>query len=352
MELSRRKAIKSMVAASIAGIFFGDSSRAQAREDSQESMINVMLPRSYSPPLYGKKSIDYQYRLKIAIMDYLQDNYSHSHLPFWKCKLKDIDMEKRMLNIIHWIIQSLKKLESNQYKPDPAWILAQIMKESYFYEFALSGDFAAGICQFIPSTAKYKDMITPDNTDLNKSSLHRPDLADQLQRYRNLLGKVGELESQYSQLFVYDREFLYNLLQAKAQGRDFPAAKEYMQVLTEAKDLREEIKQARKNYRQFLLANYKGKNIFDPADRRFFEQFDQRVLYKAPISAMVNMMSNNLRARHGNILTATAGYNAGLSRTYSSKGQYENYGKFPAMQETTTYVSRILINHHEIAKRM
>ena len=261
-------------------------------------------------------------------------------------------MEKRLLNIIYWIVESLKKQGENQYTPDPAWILAQIMSESFFYEFALSGDFAAGICQFIPSTAKNYNMLTPDITNLNKNLLHRPDLANQLQRYYNLLQKLGNMESQYSQLFVYDREFLYNLLQAKAQGRDFPAAEEYMQVMSEAEELKKEIKLSRKDYRQFLMVNYEGKNIFDKADNRFFQGFDQRVLYKAPISAMVEMMSNNLRARHGNILTATAGYNAGLSRTYSSKGQYENYGKFPAIQETTTYVSRILINHHEIAKRM
>ena len=65
------------------------------------------------------------------------------------------------------------------------------------------------------------------------------------------------------------------------------------------------------------------------------------------------MMAENLRSRSGNILAATAGYNAGLGNTdYAKAGIYEPYGRIPNFAETVDYVSKILVNHHEIARRM
>ena len=63
-------------------------------------------------------------------------------------------------------------------------------------------------------------------------------------------------------------------------------------------------------------------------------------------------LAENLRARGGNLLAATAAYNAGLSRTYTSRSGYEPYGQMPPFRETVAYLSRIVVNHHEIARRM
>jgi hypothetical protein len=109
---------------------------------------------------------------------------------------------------------------------------------------------------------------------------------------------------------------------------------------------------SRDNCRLFLSENFQNRSIFSPQDVAFLEKFDQRVLYSHSINAMVKMMAENLRARGGNILAATAGYNAGLGNTDSKGGVYTAYGRIPNFAETVEYVSRILVNHHEITRRI
>ena len=41
----------------------------------------------------------------------------------------------------------------------------------------------------------------------------------------------------------------------------------------------------------------------------------------------------------------------GLSSTLA-EGMYEPYGKIPANEQATTYLSHVLINHYEITRRM
>jgi soluble lytic murein transglycosylase-like protein len=101
-----------------------------------------------------------------------------------------------------------------------------------------------------------------------------------------------------------------------------------------------------------LQANYENRSIFNDQDVRFFYRFDQRVTYRKPIQGMIQIMAENLRARSGNILAATAAYNAGLSQTYTGRSGYQPFGRIPPFQETVAYLSRIVVNHHEIAKRI
>lgn len=122
--------------------------------------------------------------------------------------------------------------------------------------------------------------------------------------------------------------------------------------LEQLESLDKQIAEARSEYRMFLQANYEDRSIFDSRDVQFLYRFDQRVTYKKPIQGMVQIMAENLRARNGNLLAATAAYNAGLSRTYTKRAGYEPFGQMPPFRETVAYLSRIVVNHHEIGQRM
>jgi soluble lytic murein transglycosylase-like protein len=145
---------------------------------------------------------------------------------------------------------------------------------------------------------------------------------------------------------------LRQALEAADRGERMTRARAYLQALDEADRLYQAIGQARDNYRGFLQANFEGRSIFNRNDLRFLSDFDERVLYAKPISAMTRIMARHLKARNGNILAATAGYNAGLGRTRYRSRIYDRYGRIPAIEETVNYVSRILIKHHELLQRL
>ena len=66
---------------------------------------------------------------------------------------------------------------------------------------------------------------------------------------------------------------------------------------------------------------------------------------------MVKMLANALRVRNGNILSASAAYNAGLSKTWTKQPIYQRYGFIPAYAETSRYVSKVVANYEEISLR-
>ena len=66
---------------------------------------------------------------------------------------------------------------------------------------------------------------------------------------------------------------------------------------------------------------------------------------------MVHMLANALRVRNGNVLAASAAYNAGLRRTWTNETIYNQYGFIPNIEETSIYVSRIVANYEEISRR-
>ena len=113
----------------------------------------------------------------------------------------------------------------------------------------------------------------------------------------------------------------------------------------------EKMDAAKENYVNYLRENFAERDIFKKADLDFLLQFDERVTYKKPIHAMILMLARSLRARNGNIIAAAAGYNAGLSRT-KAHGPYRPFGRIPNFDETATYISRVLINHYEISRRL
>ncbi|MFW6142617.1 MAG: transglycosylase SLT domain-containing protein [Desulfovermiculus sp.] len=346
--MHRRQVLAALAAAGLSGLYPGQS---QAGWAESSPSVGIIQPRSRTIPRSEQERKKYEYRLWRAVLDLIEEWYGQGNLPVWRRPLAEIDMKKRVINIAYWVMRSIPQ-EEDVYPVDPAWIMAQIMEESFFYEFAVSWAFAVGICQFMSATARSVGMVCPENSLLDPGELERPDLALSLTQLQELQKERRKLVSSDPTLFQDPQAKLKEVLSALAAGEGYPRSDSDLSRLEEAERLDTQIADARSSYRRFLQANYEGRSIFDSRDLHFFKRFDQRVTYKKPVQGMVRIMAENLRARGGNLLAATAAYNAGLSRTHTSRNGYESYGQMPAFQETVAYLSRIVVNHHEIARRI
>ena len=347
--MHRREVIAVLAATGLGYLCPGRSLAGEVHSDG--SSIGIIQPKTRTIPADQRERKNFEYRLGTAVLDVLEEWYGQGNLPVWGRTLPEIDMHKRVVNIVYWVMHSIPSQEK-VYPVDPVWIMAQIMEESCFYEFAVSWAFAVGICQFMSATARSVGMICPENSSLSASGLKRPDLALSLNKLQKLQNQRRELIDSDPKLFQNTQAKLEELLKSLAAGETYDHAQRDVSRLERLDQLDKEIAEARSEYRTFLQANYAGRSIFDSRDVEFFYRFDQRVTYKKPIQGMVKIMAQNLRARGGNLLAATAAYNAGLSRTYTNRAQYETYGRMPPFRETVAYLSRIVVNHHEIARRM
>ncbi len=346
--MHRRALLKGAVAGAIAPLF-AVSGRSDPNYHSEPG-VRIMVPPDYNPPVYGQKGKEYTYRLGQAVLDYIQKFYSGKKMPIWGCAPEETDLEKRITNIAYWVGKGTAKYQGI-YPLDPAWIMAQIMAESFFHEFAISSALAVGICQFISSTAERYGLVCADQTDLPPEDLRLAHLSSELDKYYSLWDRLNALKDE-NWMFGNEDQVLRRALNALNKGEDAPWAKRYLHLLGEEEKLINGRESARQNYTRFLEANFEGRSIFDHSDLKFLNRFDQRVTYTAPIMAMSEMMAAHLKERQGNILTATAGYNAGLGNTRSDSRLYAPFGFMPSFEETVAYVSRIAINHHQIISRI
>ena len=236
---------------------------------------------------------------------------------------------------------------------DPAWIMAQIMAESFYSEFAVSRAMAVGICQFIAPTAREYGMLTAGDLETHHSPpVRRAQWAGELERYYARRKRWKQAMRRRNAIAPDARAALEDAARAQAKGLPWPLAGEYLRAQARVDELDAEVKESRSRFQDFLSANFEGRSIFDKADVGFFKKFDERVLYRKPVDAMTLMLARALKARQGYILAAAAGYHAGLSLTRDDDRLYGRYGRIPAIDETVTYISRILINHHEIVSRI
>lgn len=314
------------------------------------SPINVIIPARYALPEVNKSS-NYAFRLTRATLDFLEASYAGQTVPIWYRKFEEIDFEKRVSNITYWIMQGAQRYQTI-HPVDPAWIMAQIMHESYFYEFAVSGSLAVGICQFVSRTAHEFEMLCAGDKAEHKSAGYKmAELADEESRYFSLIRQKRNFTRTNQMRDDFNFE---NLVEAIAAGgaQSWQAdAEKYLANKARLEAFDEDIRQARDGYTQFIRANLEGRDIFNEADLDFLLQFDERVTYKKPIFGMIQMLARSLRARNGYIIAAAAGYNAGLSTTLA-EGLFRPYGKIPNFEETVTYLSRVFVLHHEISKRI
>lgn len=296
-------------------------------------------------------SANQQAKLTQAVIDVLETHYSRMTLQFWETPFEKIDFEKRITNIVYWLDRSLQT-HKNLHPLDPVWVLSQIMAESLFCEFALSGSLAAGICQFMPRTASkgYNMLIAGAATKHHQPPYRKPHLANSLNEYNQLIGE----RAKYKKSSRADARFnLRTALQQLADGKPArQAARQQLERDAEIAKYTDKIRRARSNYVEYIEVNITelGKrDIF--GETEFFVNFDERFTYRKPIDGMVHMLANALRVRGGNILSAAAAYNAGLSRTWTDEALYTHYGTLPNFAETSQYLSRIVANYEEIANR-
>lgn len=351
MDEHRRKTLKWSLAATLMTLAPGAASHCRAAApDEAFSSVNIIIPRTYVPPITGSQGDKYKYSLVRATLDYIEEHYSRRNLPVWNRPLDRVDIEKRLYNIIYWISEGISE-HRKVYPVDPAWIIAQIMAESFFYEFAASYALAVGVCQFVPATARRYDMICAgDRPEHHKPPYKLTEMAGKVDEYYQLRDKKNQARRAYSN-GKSTQAHLIEALEALVNGGRKSDAQHLLEWMKLEDEYREQYRQASKDYRRYLAANFEGRNIFNRKDVEFLRTFDERATYRKPVKSMVLMMAQGLKARNGNIIAATAAYNAGLNRTQDS-GPYSAYGKLPDFEQTVTYVSHIFINHHEILKRM
>ncbi|OQX02047.1 MAG: hypothetical protein BWK80_58725 [Desulfobacteraceae bacterium IS3] len=321
-----------------------------AEKSGTASPIHVIIPKEYEPPVEPAD----QQGLTQAVLLYISDCYRGKKLPVWGRPFEDVNLEKRITNIVYWIASGIKE-HRNIYPIDPAWVVAQIMAESFFYEFAISKSLAVGLCQFIlPTAREYGILCAGDRPEHGKAPYSNPESAGKAEEYYRLKKELQDCKENDAPENMLTIESALKII---AKG-DCSTQKEYagkhLNYLNRLHESDQKILTARDQYRTYLQQNIiaesgQEKDIFKDTD--FFREFDERFTYKKPISAMVQMLAKGLKSKNGNILASAAGYNAGLSRTEDS-GPYKPYGKIPAISETATYLSHVLVNHYEIIKRI
>ncbi|MFQ5585014.1 MAG: transglycosylase SLT domain-containing protein, partial [Calditrichia bacterium] len=304
----------------------------------------------YAPPI-GPENKEYQFKLARATLDFLEKNFSATPIPVWNKRFSEVDLEKRITNIVYWVIEGVR-LHRKLYPLDPVWIIAQIMKESYFYEFAVSKALAVGICQFVQPTAQsYKMLCAGTKPEHAQAPFKLPEFAAKAQEYYRLRQERSRYRRKQKPPQSWSLEEALRIIQSGEVKAHQKAAGDYLAYLEKVKSFDDKVVQARDDFRKYLRANVEGLDIFNKADLTFILNFDERFTYKKPVFSMVKMLALGLKARNGNILAATVAYNAGLSSTLGN-GMYKRYGTIPAIEQTTTYLSHVLINHYEISERM
>lgn len=307
--------------------------------------LQFTVEKSYRPDL----SADFQRRLTRAVLSILNQHYNVNALPIWKRPLHEIQFQPRLESIIHWLAVGCER-HQRIYPIDPVWIIAQMFMESLFCETAISSASAVGVAQFMRPTAQGYGMICAgDRPEHSAPPFLHPQDARSYDEYL----RVQKEESQYREANKINSLNLQECLQLMGEGnssRIKSRLREHQEYIGTRDRYRAQMSSARERYRQYLVDNSQGKSVLK--DGALLAQIDERLTHEKPVQAMVQMLSEHLRARKGNILAAAAGYNAGLSRTNSTASLYKPYGLVPSINETVQYVSKIVVIYHELRLRL
>lgn len=350
MQTTRRSFLRRCGSGLMLSIGSSEAIGHQISDECPNTPINVILPDDPQSVLMAANGPDYEYRLRKAVLKMIADHYRGRRLPVWGKNYEEVELEKRILNIAHWVLRSVRE-HASVYPIDPAWLLAQIMAESFFYEFAVSSALAVGICQITQPTAEDYGLLCAGSRDEHARPPYKlPELAGKARLYY-ALRKERRRFSRRKPTHELSLEDALAELTTKENTVDPAIVTEQLRYLRELKALDQRRHEARDAFREYLKENAQDRDIFNDADAAFLLRFDQRFTYRAPIAVTVQLMTQALRARNGNILAATAAYHAGLGNTRAN-GFYAPYGWIPEYAETINYINKVLIHYHEIGLRL
>ncbi|MEJ2247402.1 MAG: hypothetical protein P8Y80_15205 [Acidobacteriota bacterium] len=318
-------------------------------QPEQLPKLQFLVPADYRPP--SSDDVAYHRRLVRATLQYIEYFADGENIAQWNKPFARIDFEKRLDHMVPVLTQALATVA--KHPMDPAWLLAQIFKESRFYEFAVSSSLAFGPCQFVMSTANHYGLGCAGNraTTVPESGIREQaelvELVDRYEEAQRLLREFRRSNSRFQRIQVAD---VFERLLAGDPGVQ-ALAEEYLEFEKQEESLRLNVREARTRYVESVLDGVRDRDIFNPLDLQFLEAFDQRFTYRS-LTAMVAYMGEELAKFNGNIVAATASYNAGRSAAMDRKHPFLRYGRIPGNEETSLYVSRIMNSFSEISLRM
>lgn len=288
-----------------------------------------------------------------ATLQLLADMFPKAPLPLWKKPLQEIEMGYKLQVTIEHVAKGIRQHETI-FPLDPVWVVSQIMAESFFYDGAVSSAMAVGLCQIIPATARENGLLVAlDKPEHRFAPYAKPERSGALHAYEQVVKERQRIlrQERPKQELTQDEA-----VRAIAENKIEPVLKRAKDTLAwknKLKELDETLKNLRAECREYLEANFSENGGADPVrNSAFFLEFDHRFVHERCIPVMVSILAKNLQKRNGNILSAAAGYNAGLSTTSFEEKFYAPYGRIPAFEETTRYISRIVGNYHEIYNRI
>ena len=172
--------------------------------------IRIMQSPDPEPLLAEIRAPEFAQRLAQATYDFVATAYATGNLPLWKKPLAQVDLLARMRLAAEAMLPAITA-NAGVYPVDPAWLMGQILAESFFDEFAISSSLAVGMCQFIRTTAKEYGMVCAD-APLISAGLREPQWQDEARRAETLRTTVRHLRRAHPDLFARPEQGLRQLV--------------------------------------------------------------------------------------------------------------------------------------------
>ncbi|MBN2241495.1 MAG: hypothetical protein JW793_02300 [Acidobacteria bacterium] len=318
-------------------------------QPEQAPGLQFLVPADYRPP--SPEDAAYRRRLVRATLQYVEYFAGGENIALWDRPFARIDFEKRLDRMVSVLTHALASVSKRPV--DPAWIVAQIFMESRFYEFAISASLAFGPCQFVMSTANLYGLGCAGNraaTVPESGIREHPEMVELVDRYEETGRRLNGFRRANRRFLNLRLPDLFKRLVDGDPGLR-TLAEGYFEFEKQEEALERNVEEARTRYVESVLEKVRDRDIFNPDDLSFLEAFDQRFTYRS-LTAMAVYMGDELYKFNGNVVAATASYNAGRSAAMDRKHPFLLYGRIPAIEETSLYVSRIMNSYSEISRRM
>lgn len=224
-----------------------------------QTPVSIIIPPHYRPQL----DTDIQYRLARATLRYLEEQYRGVTLQHWNKRFEDIDFEKRIVNILFWVVRSIQH-HQHIYPLDPAWVLAQIMAESLFYEFAISNALAVGLCQFIAPTARaYHMRVAGSQPAHHSSSFRLPAYAGKAKEYYALRRAKKTYRKRQTPTNLLSLEDALNIITQEETETSKDIARQNLEYRHKLQEFDQGIAAAREQYTIYLDENIHDKDLLN-----------------------------------------------------------------------------------------